>query len=239
MTRYDRRYEIYPTSEIFVYLLRRPTRWPAPFWEVLRCDAGDAVGRLAGAGVLHAEGAGGAGVGGEAPGSRWLCQHVAEGLLWWVGRSVSYPVAVWILLKASELSSSQRGSRKQRSLATPESELLLQVLPVSSWDFRGHTWDAHRQPSPPDFCYRLSFWFQTPPWETFVFFKHLSCRLYLRMFPSLCMTKAFKDTVYLRQTLGGVSDPNNLSVNLFRFPQNISDLEVPLCSLEYQFISLS
>lgn len=130
--------------EIFVYLLWRPTRWPASFWEVLRGDAGDAVGRLAGAGVLHAEGAGGACVGGEPPGSRLLCQHIAEGLLWWVRGSVSYPVAVWILLKASELSLSQRGSSKQRSLPTPESKFLFQVLPVPSWDFGGHAWDAHR-----------------------------------------------------------------------------------------------
>ena len=140
--------------EIVVNLLRRPLSWPAPFWEVLRSDAGGAVGRLAGAGVLHAEGAGGAGVGGEAPGSTpgWLCQHIAEGLLW--HRSVFYPIAVWILLKTSKLRRPiQRCSCKQGSLATPESELFFQPGP-SSRDLGGHAWDAHCcQPPPPPLCY--------------------------------------------------------------------------------------
>ena len=70
--------------EISINLFRRPPSRPAPFWKVFRSNTGDAVGRLAGAGVLHAEGAGGAGAGGEAPGSATperLCQHIAEGLL--------------------------------------------------------------------------------------------------------------------------------------------------------------
>ena len=140
--------------EKVVNFLRRPLSWPASFWEVLRSDADGAVGRLAGAGVLHAEGAGGAGVGGEAPGSTpgWLCQHIAEGLLW--HRSVFYPIAVWILLKTSKLRRPiQRCSCKQGSLATPESELFFQPGP-SSRDLGGHAWDAHCcQPPLPPLCY--------------------------------------------------------------------------------------
>ena len=77
--------------EIFINLFRRAPSRPAPFWKVFRSDTGDAVGRLAGAGVLHAEGAGGAGVGGEARGStpRWLCQHIAEGLI-----MVCFPIVI-------------------------------------------------------------------------------------------------------------------------------------------------
>ena len=152
--------------EIFVNLLRRPPRRPAPFGQVLRADTGGAVGRLAGASVLHAEGAGGAGVGGEAPGStsRSLGQHIAEvsditeGLLWRVRRSrVSYPVALWLRLKSARSSKlrlpAERSFCEQGSLATSESQLFFQVLSCpASGDLGGHAWDAHRrQPPLPDF----------------------------------------------------------------------------------------
>ena len=152
--------------EIFVNLLRRPPRRPAPFGQVLRADTGGAVGRLAGASVLHAEGAGGAGVGGEAPGStsRSRGQHIAEvsditeGLLWRVRRSrVSYPVALWLRLKGATSSKlrlpAERCFCKQGSLAASESQLFFQVLSCpASRDLGGHAWDAHcRQPPLPDF----------------------------------------------------------------------------------------